>query len=176
MINNNTNNDISDNKLSNFNTLWDIDGGMEFIYPSTGNFVIDWGDGCIERVSGVCPGHIYARSGCYVVSASIGIRRFDLRRCEHPGRLLEVCRWGCTVWDDMSYAFYGGLNMTISATDAPDLSRVNYMYGMLTGCDRISNISSINIKIGATGVRMMVLSWGTYFIIGCAIMIFLKFI
>lgn len=101
-----------------------------------GSCDIDWGDGNISRgVTGGNQRHTYASAGTYTLKiwadAPINFRNNlfgDL------AKMLEVQQWGDIPFNSMQAFFYGCSNMTITATDAPDMSNVTTMLNAFNGC------------------------------------------
>ncbi len=54
-------------------------------------------------------------------------------------KILTVEQWGSNAWTSMSSAFYGCANLTVLATDAPDLSGVTNMGSMFNGATSFNN-------------------------------------
>lgn len=64
----------------------------------------------------------WENSGIYDISV---FGEYSYVRFENGGdckKLNEVSQWGSNVWETMNSAFFGCVNMNITATDAPDLS------------------------------------------------------
>ena len=58
-------------------------------------------------------------------------------------KLLTIAQWGKGKWTSMNAAFYGCSNLTLPASDAPELSGVTDMYAMFAGASAFNgNISS----------------------------------
>ena len=85
--------------------------------------------------------------------------------------LLEVEQWGTMKWQDLSHAFYNCTNLTLTATDTPDLSNVtdmSYMfYGATSFNQDISSWNTSNVTnmssmfYGATYFNQDISSWNT---------------
>ncbi|CAG4999576.1 hypothetical protein DYBT9275_02256 [Dyadobacter sp. CECT 9275] len=58
-------------------------------------------------------------------------------------RLINISQWGTTNWNTMSSAFYGCSNLTITATDIPNLGNVNKSNNMFRGCTVLNGPSNI---------------------------------
>jgi surface protein len=97
------------------------------------DFSVDWGDGKASRVtpddySGAV--HTYAEPGEYevVISGTIGDWSFQPNPNDrgtvtgNPQALLEIKQWGSFTFGTLGAQFLGCTNMTVSATDIPDLS------------------------------------------------------
>ncbi len=53
-------------------------------------------------------------------------------------KLIDVEQWGTNKWRLLVDAFFRCENMTMSATDAPDLSEVTHLYRMFSGCKKFN--------------------------------------
>ncbi len=49
-------------------------------------------------------------------------------------KLIDIAQWGDVVWENLEEAFYGCSDLTMSATDAPNLSQVTDLSHMFYGC------------------------------------------
>ncbi|MBV6645266.1 MAG: BspA family leucine-rich repeat surface protein, partial [Cyclobacteriaceae bacterium] len=102
--------------------------------PTTGtgyDYTVDWGDGNSNvGVTGDIT-HTYDSAGTYTVSISGDFPRIYFNDEGDGPKLLSVDQWGDIRWTSMENAFYGCVNMTIPAMDAPDLSGVTSLQLML---------------------------------------------
>ena len=61
------------------------------------------------------------------------------------GRLVEILQWGSTNWTSMEYAFFGCVNLQISAIDTPNLLGVQSMSHMFAQCTNLNSPNNINL-------------------------------
>ena len=62
-----------------------------------------------------------------------------------PQTLLQVLNWGDSIhWTQLNHAFSYCPNLTITATDVPDLSGVTDLSYLFYGCTKLTNIPNIN--------------------------------
>lgn len=102
-------------------------------------FDIDWGDGCKERVSGAVISHDYVKAGDYTIKISDEIKAFSTGYATMTAsNLIDVMQWGTAWWDDLTSAFHSCSNMTMSATDAPNLSSANDLSFMFYKCTKFN--------------------------------------
>lgn len=144
-----------------FVTTWKTDNpgtsnDNQITIPTTGtgyNYVIDWGDGSSN--SGVTGSitHTYAIPGTYTISISGDFPRIYYGYPGDNEKLLTIEQWGDIAWTSMSAAFYGCTNLTVPATDVPNLSNVTdlgYMFGECSSFNTninnwdVSNILNMN--------------------------------
>uniref|UniRef100_UPI00131EF3D3 BspA family leucine-rich repeat surface protein n=1 Tax=Muricauda brasiliensis TaxID=2162892 RepID=UPI00131EF3D3 len=95
-------------------------------------YTVDWGDGSMDTT--VYTGdatHIYATPGIYTVSISGDFphMKFDGQE-EDSRKLLSVEQWGDQTWGSMEQMFMYCLNLSVNASDVPDLSEVGSMRQM----------------------------------------------
>ena len=134
------------------------------LYVPDYNFWIDWGDGSPPQIitgDNPNPLHKYTSHGTFTVKV-IGIfPHFYLNNNERKGDLLSVEQWGNIAWKSMKGAFHGARNLTIKATDAPNLSSVTDM------SDMFKNARSFNQDISGWNVsnvrNMSAMFYGTSF-------------
>jgi len=140
----------TNNETIGFNTIGDQNasdntGGLITTFPDY-NFTVDWGDGTTDTFTGDDPDprHDYATAGTYTVSISGQLPAFTLVELDFsiPPKLQTVEQWGDIVWYSMGGMFFNAENMTYNATDAPNLSNVQFMDRMFQGA------SSFNGNIG----------------------------
>ena len=139
-----------------FITTWETGSANQTI---TINFVgsdmnISWGDGATETDVDGPRTHTYEDAGNYTVSVTGGLTGLTLDRPKDflgfPGpvpELASIDQWGGISWTNMSNAFAGASNMTYTATDTPNLSRVtdmSFMFESATAFD--GDLSSWNVS------------------------------
>ena len=85
--------------------------------------------------------------GTYQVSITPGSGTFTRISFASPvdyNKLVEIKQWGNIQWESMEQAYFSCYNVTITATDAPDLSNVISMRNMFRSCTSISTVPGIN--------------------------------
>ncbi|SDQ69175.1 BspA family leucine-rich repeat surface protein [Flagellimonas zhangzhouensis] len=131
---------------SSFITKWEVkgDGGTISIATNENysyDYTIDWGDGTVEKRTDQDPSHTYDAPGVYTVAIAgdfpairMGKDGFDesLKKT-----LISIEQWGDIVWESMSKAFYGCLNLEYKATDLPNLTNVTNLSYMFADCPLI---------------------------------------
>ncbi|MDN3706356.1 BspA family leucine-rich repeat surface protein [Myroides ceti] len=79
--------------------------------------------------------------------SSDNLKTFSIGNSTDNQRLIDVIQWGNAKWSSMQNMFNQCINLTISATDMPDLSQATSTASMFKGClllDGPLNISSWN--------------------------------
>ncbi|XOV93207.1 MAG: BspA family leucine-rich repeat surface protein [Bacteroidota bacterium] len=162
-----------------FVTTWQTNSSSESItIPTftgeTYDYAVDWGDGTIEFGFTGDATHTYATAGIYTVSITGTFPRIYFNNgllSQDTAKIQTVEQWGDITWTSMEEAFAGCVNLTLPATDAPDLSGTDNLYRMFKGCASInepmdhwdvSNIVIIGAMFeGATAFNQPLNSWNT---------------
>ena len=106
--------------------------------------------------------------GEYKVQVSGDFSTIDFQNGDDPSKILSVEQWGTQVWSTFNGAFFGCTNLTITATDVPDLSAVTDMYyafwfnesltGDLSEWD-VSNVTDMEATFAESGFDGDLSSW-----------------
>ncbi len=125
-----------------FVTTWDIQQPTKTLtipsYSLGGyNYNIDWGDGNVDTGVTAAAYHTYASKGVYTVKISGTFPRMVLDS-SNAGELITVDQWGNNPWATMESAFQDANRLTITASDAPDLSNVTSMANMFLGASQLN--------------------------------------
>ncbi len=118
---------------SQFITTWKTNYYKQIYIPIKGDgykYIVNWGDGTKDLgVTGPIT-HTYTTGGTYTISVSGYFPRIYFNSEGDKDQILTVEQWGDIQWQSMESAFSGCSNLTISATDTPDLSNVSNMRRM----------------------------------------------
>ncbi len=100
------------------------------------NYSVDWNDdGVIDQsnLSGAVV-HDFGSPGTYTIrlSGSHGGTDFGPGKTDDQYKLISVDQWGTSPWLDMDYAFFNAINMSIEASDAPNMGSVQTMERMFS--------------------------------------------
>ncbi|MDF9801261.1 surface protein [Catalinimonas alkaloidigena] len=116
-----------------FISTWNISSDLQITIPTKGegyNYIVDWGDGKVDiGVTGNIS-HIYDSTRIYTVSITGDFPHIYFNNEGDKDKILTVEQWGDIQWKSMESAFSGCSNLTIPATDRPDLSNVTNMSSM----------------------------------------------
>ena len=135
-----------------FITTWTATNSDKSItLPMKGTYTILWGDGSNSTNVSDSQSHTYSTAGDYAVTVLGGglesISLHDPDDKPNARQLKSIDQWGDTKWQSMDAAFQSASNMVYRATDAPDLSDLNYMGYMFFGASTFNgNLSSWNVS------------------------------
>lgn len=162
-----------------FRTTWVTTDGQITI-PTTGagyNYNISWnnltnggvGDGSITGQTGNYTINGLANGDTYQVEITGVFPRIYFNNTGDKDKILTVEQWGDIAWANMAFAFYGCTNLTVPASDAPDLSSVISLKQMFQGASSFNesidhwNVSTIGEFYGmfwdATSFNQSLNSW-----------------
>jgi len=128
----------------------------QFTIPTTGsgyNYNVDCNNDGIKEANAQTGNYTctYATAGTYTIrikdnsGLGTGFPRIFFNNGGDRQKLLTVQQWGKGKWTSMRYAFAGCTNLTIPATDNPDLSNVTDVSYMFDGASAFNqNIGSWN--------------------------------
>ena len=113
----------------------------QFTIPTTGtgyNYNVDCDNDGVNEATAQTGNYTcsYATAGTYTIrikdnsGALTGFPRIYFNNGGDSQKLLTIVQWGKGKWTSMASAFFGCANMTMTATDAPDLSGVTNMSNM----------------------------------------------
>ena len=116
--------------IVSLNTINSLNASLSFGYSATEyDVIIDWGDeNSPEHRKGtgvINSSHSYSNAGGYTVVLYGNLSSIFLGYAGDVYR--DIIQWGNSHWQNLSYAFSNCSNLTMSATDVPDLSAVEDM-------------------------------------------------
>ena len=122
-----------------FVTTWRVEAGENITIPTTGtgyNYTVDWGDATPDTDhsdTDTDATHTYTAAADYDVRIIGDFPRIFFNNAGDKDKIIDIKQWGTQVWTSMERSFNGATNMTVTATDAPDLSSVTDMRFMFDG-------------------------------------------
>jgi surface protein len=116
---------------------------------SDGNydFTVDWGDDSQDSITAgndLTSTHTYVAPGTYEIIISGQISGWSFNDTEDKEKILEIVQWGPLAFGDTSSQFRGCNNLTISATDIPDLSETSLLSRAFQDCQSLTTVPSIS--------------------------------
>ena len=133
---------VLNSQNKNFVSTWNISSGaFELPLKDYTNITIDWGDGTsTTHTNAIFPTHTYTSSNIFTITIAVNDVKKDIGSMYINGNhsskamLQDVSNWGEGIWNSFSSAFEGAKNLTISATDEPDLSATYSMKKAFRNC------------------------------------------
>ena len=120
---------------------WAVSSGtFELPLKDYANITIDWGDSSTStHTNQAFPTHTYSSSGTYTITIRVNDAAKDIGEMYlsgHASRTLitTITNWGEGKWETFNHAFIGATNLTIPATDEPDLSLADNMVNAFHSC------------------------------------------
>jgi surface protein len=144
-----------------FITTWEITGSNRSIRIPTDtdftyNYDVDWGDGSTSTNQTGDATHTYAIAGTYSISITGTFPAIYFNSPERNINQIDpfsrrtiktIAQWGSNPWQSMKRAFSGCENLTITATDSPNLSNVTDMSLMFLDATNVnSDMSSWDVS------------------------------
>ncbi|MUV02765.1 BspA family leucine-rich repeat surface protein [Flavobacterium rakeshii] len=128
-----------------FITTWEVQGTSDndltilvpVAFNEDNNFTIDYGDGTVFTNIESTYYYTYSSPGIYTITMSGNFHGLDFSMISNDllsGKIKSIEQWGDIEWLDMEEAFTYCSNLTINATDTPNLSQVTNMARMFRGC------------------------------------------
>jgi uncharacterized repeat protein (TIGR02543 family) len=116
---------------------------------STGDydFIVYWGDGSNDTITSWNAAettHTYASAGVYEVIIGGTIKGFRFGNGGDMLKLIEISQWGSLNFGNGGWIFFGAENLTITATDIPDLTGITNFDAMFRSCRSITTVPGMN--------------------------------
>ncbi|CAL2074510.1 BspA family leucine-rich repeat surface protein [Tenacibaculum sp. 190524A02b] len=110
-----------------FITTWTVtDGDLTipiYMFGSSNDYTVDWGDGIIESGFTGDTSHTYATAGTYTVKIYGGFSQLYFFNRAGKEKIISIDQWGTHKWTGLDFSFYGCSNLELNADDVPDLSQ-----------------------------------------------------
>lgn len=106
------------------------------------DYTVDFGDGTVLTNQTGNVYHNYTNPGTYTVTVSGNFQRIkflDVNNASLTSKIRTIEQWGDTQWTSMESAFENCTNLTINATDTPDLSQATSMSAMFSNCTSLNH-------------------------------------
>ena len=144
-----------------FITTWETSSdGERITIPTvsgeTYSYTVNWGDNSTDNMTYTGDAtHTYTKAGTYTVSISGTFPRIRFGSVDNIGKVIAttgagqirtVRQWGDIAWTSMQLAFAGCSNLTIKATDAPNLSGVTDMSRMFIAVSLTGDLSKWDVS------------------------------
>ncbi|MCL6294525.1 BspA family leucine-rich repeat surface protein [Jejuia spongiicola] len=116
------------------------------IQGETYNYNVNWGDGTTSTGLTGDFLHTYAQPGVYEVSITGDFPGFQFNNDAEAPKIIEVSDWGDIIYRSFEGAFWGCINLQITATNAPNLSQVTSMKGTFYNAGGNLNIENWDVS------------------------------
>jgi surface protein len=132
-----------------------VSASNEILLPIQGtSMVIDWGDGSVSThtqtlqptntIGGANVMHSYPSVGIYQIRISTSITWIRFANGGDRRKLLQIQNWGKAVWSNLSLAFMGCLNLSITTKDTPNLTANPHLVDTFRGLLSLTDIQNIS--------------------------------
>ncbi len=149
-------------------------------YSQDMDYMVDWGEGSgFEQVTTGDAPHTFNTAGVHTIRFR-NLNDIYINHSLYPvtqrkadrGKYTSIKQWGTAVWDaDMSGAFRGASNLTMTATDTPNMSAVTTMRNMFNQASSFNGdirgwntVSVMNMRAmfnGASSFDQDIGNWNT---------------
>jgi surface protein len=171
---------------NDFITTWDTtkagtSASNQITIPGTGagySYSIYWeslssstATGTIATSTSASQTITFPEAGQYKVAIKGTYPRIYFNNTGDKLKILTVEQWGSPAWTSMASAFYGCANLTVPATDAPNLASVTSLQFMFRGATTLNepidhwNVSNVTgmggVFYGASSFNQPLNSWNT---------------
>ena len=109
---------------------------LPLVAGGTYDFSVDWGDGIVQSITDYSQSltpHTYAEAGSKTITITGTISGWRFANAGDRSKIVDVSAWGPLRFGNSGGYFHGADNLTISATDAPDLTGVTDMSSAFLG-------------------------------------------
>jgi len=156
---------------------------LQFNIPTkpglTYNYNVDCDNDGTDEITGATGDYLcnYASAGTYTIrikdntGSNNGFPHIYFNGVGDKGKIITIEQWGANKWTSMSHAFQGTTNLTVPATDNPDLSSVTSLDIMFAGASSAnpdtsnwdtSSVTNMDAMFaGATSANPDTKNWNT---------------
>jgi len=119
---------------------------LPLVSDGTYNFVVEWGDSMDDTITAygdAAKVHTYNSSGNYTINITGEIQGWQFADTGDKLKISNISNWGAlnlaSPTDVAEDNFYGCTNLTISSTDAIDLTDVDILDSVFRGCSSLAS-------------------------------------
>ncbi len=121
----------------------------QFTIPTAGvgyNYSVDCNDDGVNEATGQVGNYTctYATAGTYTVAITGTFPRIFFANLGDRRKVLTIAQWGTGAWSSMVDAFYGCSNLTVTATDTPNLSAATSLSQMFRSASALTTNAAMN--------------------------------
>lgn len=119
---------------------------LPLVATGTYNFTVQWGDGDSDTITvwnQAETTHTYAAAGTFEIKIRGAISSWSFNNAGDRQKITIVSQWGGLDLGNSIGHFYGCSNLTITATDSPDLSAVTTFENTFRSCAALATITTV---------------------------------
>ena len=140
---------ISTWKTDNAGTSGPNSISLPLVASGSYNFVVDWGDtpastSTITAWNDAAVTHTYATPGIKTITITGLITGWKFERGRDSLKMLSISAWGPFKFGNDERYFDGAENLTITATDRPNLSGTTRFYAAFNNCYSLTSIPNMD--------------------------------
>ncbi|RYZ51337.1 MAG: BspA family leucine-rich repeat surface protein, partial [Proteobacteria bacterium] len=112
----------------------------------TYNFTVDWGDSTTDTITSfnaTAATHNYSAAGTYTVRITGNLTGWRFVNAGDKLKLLNISAWGPFRFGNDDSYFQGASNLTITATDRPDITGTTRFNAAFAGCASLTTIPNL---------------------------------
>ncbi|MEN9845839.1 MAG: hypothetical protein RIS36_986, partial [Pseudomonadota bacterium] len=140
---------------------------LPLVSSGTYNFTVDWGDGSTNTITSwnqAATTHTYSTAGTYTLTITGTITGWQFNNSGDRNKLLEISSWGPFKFGNTGSYFSGAENLTITATDVPDMTGTFTMASGFSECASLTTVPSMNSwNMAAVTNMSSMFAWATSF-------------
>ncbi len=134
------------------NTSWDSSAANQIALPlvdhasSNYNFIVDWGDGNSDAVTAwdaAAITHTYASAGSYTLKIRGTITGWRFNGGGDRSKITNISQWGSFKFGNANGYFSGASNLTVTASDIPDMNGTSDMSSAFHSCTLLAIIPNM---------------------------------
>ncbi|NDE15913.1 BspA family leucine-rich repeat surface protein [bacterium] len=127
------------------------------------NFAVDWGDNTSSTITAwnqADSTHVYGSPGVYTIKITGVITGWQFNVQGDRTKILQISSWGPFKFGNTNGHFAGASNLTITATDIPDMTDTRDMSGAFRDCTSLTTVPSMNSWNMSSVTSMGYMFWG----------------
>lgn len=119
---------------------------LPLVVSGTYNFFVNWGDGNTDQIltwNEPLTTHTYIIPGQYTLTITGICTGWQFNNTGDRNKLLTISNWGCLNFGNTGANFFGCSNLTITATDVPNLDGITVFDRLFASCTALITIPNL---------------------------------